>query len=195
MMNASWIKLMTLLLAVQALTAGMAQAQQVPLVPLKPLKDVLEPAAQLRGTWWNEEPQRGREHFTFGEKDELLVVSPQQQRDRMEYRLDTSKTPWKLILTVKRGEATGTIYAAIEFPAENQMRMSRAVLDEKQLPNAAQLKENGVLFHRVLWPQHGGIFQAVEAHLKGLEGTWQGITEIIDMDRWVATKGAEGYGE
>lgn len=169
------IKLLVLLGATQALVAGLGFAQQAPLAPLKPLKELLGPEEKLRGTWWSENAY-GREYFTFGEKGSLIIATHQQQRDRMEYRLDTSVTPWKLILAVKRGEATGTIYLGLEFAADDQLRMPSAVLEEKQLPTAAQLKEKGTLFHRVPWGQNSGIFQVVQAHVKGLEGTWHSIT-------------------
>lgn len=169
------IKLLVLLGAAQALVAGLGFAQQAPLAPLKPLKELLGPEEKLRGTWWSENAY-GREYFTFGEKGSLIIATHQQQRDRMEYRLDTSVTPWKLILAVKRGEANGTIYLGLEFADADQLRMSSAVLEEKQLPTAAQLKEKGTLFHRVPWGPNSGIFQVVQAHVKGLEGTWHSIT-------------------
>ena len=123
------IKLLVLLGATQALVAGLGFAQQAPLAPLKPLKELLGPEEKLRGTWWSENAY-GREYFTFGEKGSLIIATHQQQRDRMEYRLDTSVTPWKLILAVKRGEATGTIYLGLEFAADDQLRMPSAVLEE-----------------------------------------------------------------
>lgn len=165
------IGIIAIILATQALVT-VSWAQQA---PLKPLKEVLGPEEKLRGTWWSEN-EYGREYFTFSEKGSLIIATHQQQRDRMDYRLDTSVTPWKLVLTVKRGEATGTIYLGLEFSDDNQLRMSSAVLQEKQLPTAAQLKEKGTLFHRVPWGPNSGIFQVVQAHVKGLEGTWQGIT-------------------
>lgn len=173
--NTALFKILTLLGVAQVLIACQCLAQQAPLAPLKPLKELLGPEEKLRGTWWSEN-EYGREFFTFGEKGSLIISTHQQQRDRMEYQLDTRVTPWKLTLTVKRGEQVGTIYVGIDFIDENQLRMSSAVLDEKQLPSAAQLKEKGVLFHRVPWGPHGGIFQVVQAHVKGLEGTWQGVT-------------------
>ena len=174
-MKTTGIRIFVILGAAQALVVGHCFAQQAPLAPLKPLKELLGPEEKLRGTWWSEN-EYGREYFTFGEKGSLIIATHQQQRDRMEYRLDTSVTPWKLILAVNRGEATGLIYSGIEFEDDNQLRMSSAMLQEKQLPTAAQLKEKGVVFHRVPWGPHSGIFQVVQAHVKGLEGTWHGIT-------------------
>jgi len=159
------------ILLLLALT-GLAGAQTS---KLKPLHELLPPGDTLQGTWWADSAQ-GREYFTFTGTGRVIMVNGLGQREELAYKVDAAAKPWKLDFVVSKQGVTGTIYSVFDFPDKDRLRFSRPVVDMEKRATAEELQKSGQLVRRLPWEPNAGLFQAVEAHLKSLEGTWQGLT-------------------
>ncbi len=143
--------------------------------PLKPLKDLLSPDKKLIGLWAGETPG-GMEFMTFRDDGKLLMVGAAGQRAVHRWKCDASELPWKLNLVVNGDIGEANIYTVFDFPEENSFRMAPPTPYEAKRPGADVLKASKLVLKRVPFPPNAGLFQVVEAHLKGLSGQWQGIT-------------------
>jgi uncharacterized protein (TIGR03067 family) len=158
-----------LLLAALPLTATAQQPK------LKPLSEILTPAQTLPGLWVQTKPG-GEETMTFDSSGRLVMARGNYEKMECTWKIDTSATPWKLDITIKGKEGTGTIYTVFDFPEKDQLRFVAPVIHADKRPGADALQKSPLLLTRVPLEPHAGIHQAVQAHLKGFAGTWQGTT-------------------
>ena len=83
---------------------------------------------------------------------------------------NASVTPWKLELTTA-DKPPVVMHTVIRVTA-GEFRMAPPVGDPAKMPPAEVLKKVPVMKRITLEP-HAGIYQVVEAHLKGLAGAWE----------------------
>ncbi len=158
-----------------AILAAIVRAEEKPAKPLKPLRDLLSPEKALIGLWAGDTPG-GTEYMTFRDDGKLLMVGAAGQRAEHRWKCDASEVPWKLNLVVNGDVGEANIYTVFDFPAEDSFRMAPPTPYEAKRSGAEALKASKLVLKRVPFPPHAGLFQVVEAHLKGLSGTWQGVT-------------------
>jgi uncharacterized protein (TIGR03067 family) len=149
-----------------------ASAQQPGLKPLGELKPVDE---VLPGLWMQSTPS-GSECMTFTADGRLIITRGQNEKIQCRWKCDASMKPWKLDITVVGKDVVGTIYTVFEFPEKDQFRMAAPAVDVEKRPGTELLLKSPLLLKRVSLEKHGGLYQIAEVHLKGLSGTWQGIT-------------------
>lgn len=142
---------------------------------LKPLSEVLTPAQVLPGLWVEAKPA-GNEYMTFNADGSLIMTRGHHEKMKCSWKCDTSTTPWKLDITIFGKEAVGTIYTVFDFPEKGQFRFAAPAVEEPKRPGLEALQKSTLVLKRVPLEPHGGLYQVVQAHLKGFSGTWQGTT-------------------
>ncbi len=89
----------------------------------------------------------------------------------LHYKLDAAVISWKLELTTA-DKPPVVLYTVIEITGAGEDRMARPSGDAAKIPGAEDLKK-GPAMKRITLEPHAGIYQVVEAHLKGLAGAWE----------------------
>jgi uncharacterized protein (TIGR03066 family) len=151
------------------LTATAACAQ---LVKDKPA-EAKPPAEAIVGTWHGNTGGFD-EYMTFTADGRLILQRGPAETMSGTYKLDVASLPWKLDMAMKVKERDVTVYGLFDFPAPDQFRMAPPGPEEKLRPKAEALKNSQLVMTRISLGAHGGIYQVVEAHLKRLDGTWEG---------------------
>jgi uncharacterized protein (TIGR03067 family) len=152
--------------------ASVACAQQPQLKPpgeLKPVEEVLP------GVWMQTTPA-GSECMTFTEDGRLIITRGQNEKIQGRWKCDATVKPWKMDIGVGGKDFAGTLYTVFDFPEKDQFRMAAPAVAADKRPGTEQLLKSPLLLKRVSLEKHGGLFQIAQVHLKGLSGTWQGIT-------------------
>jgi hypothetical protein len=152
------------------LTAGAAFGQLAKDKPAPPRP----PAEALVGVWFARQTYFD-EYMTFTADGRLILQRGQNQETKTgTYKTDAATPPWKLDMTLPVEGQQVTVYNIWDFPAPDQFRMARPSAEEKSRPGAEALKDSKLVMQRLSLGAHGGIFQVVQVHLKGLTGTWEG---------------------
>jgi hypothetical protein len=139
---------------------------------LKPLHEIIPPEQQLPGLWEGTTPSGLKEYMTFHAGGTVIMIGPGGQRAVHQWKCDTSTRPWSMDLTVEGQQGKATIFTCFDFPAADTFRMAAPALDIKKRPGAEALRASTMVMKRVPWLPNAGLHQVVQAHLKGLAGTW-----------------------